>query len=715
MGIKIKQHDDRDCGAAALASVCIHYKLQIPIARIRQYANTDRQGTNMLGLIEAARVLGFTAKGVRANVENLIDLHLPAIAHVIIREKFPHYVVLYKVTEQYVQIMDPQYGDLKKVSINDFAKSWTGLIAILIPGENFKPGKIGSSKSERLLSLLKPSRFSIVQIIVGSILYTVLGISTSLYIEKITDSVIPNYNGNLMNLLSMIMLFTIGVQLVIGFFRAVLTLKVGQIIDARLILGYYQHLTRMKQSFFDNMRVGEIVSRINDAVKIRSFINEVAINFFVNVCIVIFSFILMYTYYWKMALIMTLCIPFYILLYIISNHINKKNVRTVMENSADLESQLVESINSMQTIKQFGLEEYANLKTEEKFIDLLKSTYKVNYKGTGIAFASDGFARIFTVILFWAGTYYIFKNELTPGELFSFYALISYFTGPIEQLVSSNRQIQEAVIASDRLFEFMDLEIESDAKGSKITLIPGLIGDIRFESISFRYGSRAKIFEDVSFAIPAKQFTAIVGVSGSGKSTLMGILQKIYPLSAGKVFIGDCDLQYVSNQSLRSTVSVVPQSINLFAGSILENITIGDAFPNIEKVIQICKQLRILDFIQTFPQGLETYVGENGVALSEGQKQRIGIARALYRDFEILIMDEATSSLDSFSDSYVQDVIKELKLNNKTIIVITHRLSSIAGADHIMVLNNGKIIETGNHQQLTTLNGYYSALWKNQV
>jgi ATP-binding cassette, subfamily C, bacteriocin exporter len=715
MKVKIKQHDAMDCGAAAMASVCAFYKLQIPIARVRQYANTDKKGTSLFGLVEAAKRLGFTAKGVKANIENLPDIEYPAIAHILSQGKFPHYVVIYKVTPKYVQFMDPEYGEMKKFTLENFEKEWTGYMVLLQPDENFKAGKIGTSKTKVILSLLKPNRGSIVQMIVGSLLYTILGITTSIYVGKITDYVIPNYNGNLMNLLSIAMLLVIFMQLTIGILRSIINLRVGQILDIKLILGYYKQLTRLPQSFFDNMRVGEIISRINDAVKIRGFINDVAVSFFVNICIVIFSFVLMYSYNWKIAIIITMCIPFYIILYFISNKLNKSTIRVVMEKSAELESQLFESINSMETIKLLALEDYSNLKTEEKFIDFLKNSYRVNINNIGLSFAGDVFGKVFTILLFWVGTYYIFKNELTPGELFSFYSLIGYFTGPIQSLVSANRPIQEAFIAADRLFEIMDLEGEQQGDLQKIEIQPHLMGDIRLDNIEFRYGSRAKIFENLTLSIEQSKVTAIVGTSGSGKSTLIALLQNLYPIASGKVFIGDLDLSYVTNHSLRSTISVVPQTINLFAGTVIENITIGDPSPNLEKVFSICKQLEILEFIETLPRGFATYIGENGTTLSGGQRQRLGIARALYRDFEILILDEATSSLDSFSDAVVQKIILDLKAKNKTIIIITHRISSITHADKIVVLKAGKIIEEGTHQSLMDADGHYTGLLKNQL
>jgi ATP-binding cassette, subfamily C, bacteriocin exporter len=704
-----------DCGAAALASICAYYKLQIPIARVRQYAKTDQKGTNLLGLVEAGKKLGFTAKGVKLTAEgDLKDFHLPAIAHVLSQGKFPHYLVIYRVTNKYVRIMDPEYGEMKKMRLEELRKMMTGYLVLLSPDTEFKTGQVGVSKRKQFLSLLKPNAYNLTQIIFGSLIYTVLGMGTAIYIEKVTDFVIPNYNGNLMSLLSVSMLLLIVVQLVIGVFRMILNIRVGQIIDIKMILGYYKHLTRMPQSFFDNMRVGEIMSRINDAVKIRSFINEVAVSFFVNTCIVIFSFVLMAIYNWKFALIIMISIPFYFTLYLLSNNLNKRTAREVMEKSADLQSQLIESINGMETIKLFNLEEHANLVTEERFIDLLRSMYKVSVYNMGIFFSSDAFAKIFTIILFWSGTYFIFKNELTPGELFSFYALIGYFTGPIEALVGANRPIQEAVIAADRLFEILDLEGEESGDIQRLELQPHLLGNIRFENIVFRYGSRAKVFNDISFSIEHNKVTAIVGVSGSGKSTLVSLIQKMYPLTSGKIFIGGYDMEYISTRSLRSFISVVPQNIVLFAGTVIQNISVGDPSPNMERIFMICRELDMIPFITALPNGFETYIGENGATLSGGQRQRIGIARALYKDFEFFVMDEATSSLDTFSDAAVQRVIRRLKDAGKTVIIITHRLSSIIHADKIIVLKEGQIIEEGGHTELIERKDYYSSLWKTQ-
>jgi ABC-type bacteriocin/lantibiotic exporter with double-glycine peptidase domain len=322
-------------------------------------------------------------------------------------------------------------------------------------------------------------------------------------------------------------------------------------------------------------------------------------------------------------------------------------------------------------------------------------------------------ASLFTVILLWIGSGYVIDGEITPGELFSFYALIGYFTSPVSSLISMNKTIQNAMIAADRLFEIMDLERE--ASENKIVLNPELIGDVFFENISFRYGSRVEVFKNFNLRIKKEQTTAVVGNSGSGKTTLIALLQNLYQVNDGKICIGDYDVSQVHLESLRKYIGVIPQNLSLFSGNIIENIALGESFPNIQRIVDLSKQLGIIEFVEKLPNGFETNIGENGTMLSGGQKQRIAIARALYKNPEILLMDEATSALDSHSEKIVKDTIDAFKATGKTVIVIAHRLSTIANSDTIIVMENGTIVESGNHLELLSRKSYYFSLWNKQT
>ncbi|WP_326984182.1 peptidase domain-containing ABC transporter [Chryseobacterium sp. MYb264] len=710
--ILIKQHDIKDCGAACLASVAIHYGLKMPIAKIRQICHTDTRGTNVLGLIQGLEQMGFNAKGVKGGIDALPELPLPAIAHIIVNGQMHHYVVIYKVTKDKITVMDPARGKLEEYKTEEFSKIWTGVLILLEPNEYFEQRNEKTSLYKRFWNLVRPHKSILIQALLGALVYTILGLSTSIYIEKITDYVLIDGNKRLLNLLSVGMIVILLFQIFIGAMKSVLVLQTGQKMDKHLILGYYKHLLKLPQRFFDTMKVGEIISRVNDAVKIRTFINDVSIQIFVNLFIIIFSFALMFTYYWKLALITALVIPFYFLVYWITNKLNKKVERQLMEQSAELESHLVESITSVKTIKQFGVETFANNKTDNAFSKLLKTIYASVKNALFSGNSSEFLSRIFTIVLLWAGSGYVIDRIITPGELLSFYALIGYFTNPVSQLIGMNKTIQNALIAADRLFEIMDLEREESA--DKLELIKENIGDIQFKEVSFSYGSRTEVFTNFNCIIKKGETTAIVGESGSGKSTLASLVQNLYPLKTGRIMIGDYDSHYISNHSLRNLVSVVPQQIDLFSGNVIENIALGEDFPDIQRILNITKNLGILRFVEKLPNGFQTYLGENGALLSGGQKQRIAIARALYKNPEILILDEATSSLDTESEMVIQNTLQEFRSQGKTMIVIAHRLSTIINSDTILVMKEGQIIEKGGHQELISRDSIYKMMWEKQ-
>jgi len=712
-GIKIKQHDITDCGAACLASICAYYGLQFPVSRIRQFAFTDQKGTNVLGLIEAAHKLGFSAKGVRARFEALSMVPKPTIAHIVVKEVLQHFIVIYKVTGKLVVYMDPGDGRMHEKSHEEFQKEWTGILILMEPEETFQKGNMKKSVTAKFFSLLAPHKSVMFQAMFGALVYSILGLSTAIYVGNITDYVLIDKNLNLLNLMGVIMIVILLLRTFIGSMKSILALKTGQRIDAALILGYYKHLLTLPQQFFDTMRVGEIISRVNDAVKIRNFINNVSLDLVVNIMILFFSVCLMFVYSWKLALVTLLSAPLFFVIYWSFNKLNRKYQRSIMESSAELESQLVESINSISTIKRFGIEEYANLKTETRFVHLLKNTYRSIYGAImaqgGIQFVSTGI----TIAVLWVGSVLVIDQELTPGVLMVFYSLVGYVLSPIGSLITSNQTIQDALIAADRLFQIMDLECEQD-DSDKIVLEHDMIGDITFENVAFRYGSRKEVFESLNLIVGQGKTTAIVGGSGSGKTTLVSLLQHIYPIQSGKIRIGDYDIAQIGNESLRRRVGTVPQQIELFAGSIAENIAVGDFQPNMKRVVDLAEQLGLKDFIEKLPKGYMTYIGEHGTSLSGGERQRIAIARALYKEPDILIFDEATSSLDSISERFVKQTLSDLAKRGKTIIIIAHRLSTVRNADTIVVLDEGKVVEAGTHNELYQAGGVYSKLWKEQ-
>ena len=718
--IKVKQHDITDCGAACLSSISSYYGLDLPLSKIRQIAHTDRRGTNILGLTEAAHKLGFDTKAVKSvhddGTVNLIPLQqipTPAIAHVIVNNKLLHYVVIYRVSKSFITIMDPATGELHKKKLDDFAKEWTGILVLLLPTEDFRKGDSTVSMLSRFMFLLKPHKGIITQAIIGALIYTLLGLGTSIYVQKIVDFVIPDGNKNLLNLLSIVMIAILIISLFIKYIKTIFMVKTGLKIDTRLILGYYKHLLKLPQSFFDSMRSGEIISRINDAVKIRTFINETLVSLTINIFTVILAFGLMFTYYWKLAIIMIVVLPLFAIVYALYNRANKVVQRKVMENAADLQAQLVESINTAGTIKRFNLEEYAHIKTETQFVKFIRSAFNSSTNSIWTSIGTEGISKVFTIILLWAGTGFVLENVITSGELMSFYALIGYFIGPVASLVNINRSYQDAKIAASRLFEIMDLDVEEYE--NKIEMSVDQCGDILFNNVKFRYGTRTDVFNDLTLRFPKGKVSAIVGESGSGKTTIASLILNLYPIESGSISIGNVDVNHIKNADLRSIISIVPQKIDLFEGSILENIALDSFKPDMKKVIDICRDMDFLTFIEGLPMGFNTNIGENGVQLSGGQRQRIAIARALYKEPQILILDEATSALDSESEQSIKMIVENLRKQGKTVIIIAHRLGTVMNSDNIIVLNKGKMTEQGTHNELIDLKGDYYNYWMSQT
>ncbi len=710
--IKIRQHDIKDCGAACLVSVGNFHHIQIPIAKIRQWSDTDQQGTNILGLIQAAEKIGLDAKGIKANETALGKIPLPAIAHVILENHLHHFMVIYKFKNNKITIMDPAIGKMETYLKNDFLNIWSGALIILSPKSNSKHLNLVKSNLKRFYNLIQPHKSVVSQVIFGSILYTIIGLSIPIFIQKITDHVLGSNNKNLMNLMSVIMIILVTIQGFIGNRKSILMMKTGQLIDNQLILGYYKHLLKLPQRFFDTMRIGEITSRINDAVKIRLFVNETAIDILVNSCIVLFSCALMFTYYWKLALVIIAIIPVYIGIYILMNHLNYKFEKRIMENGAKLETQLVESVNNIRTIKEFGIQSFSNTLTENRFIKLLFSGSDASKNNIWISSIIQWLASILTIMILWIGAFSVINRIISPGELFSFYALIGFILGPIASLISANKSINSALIASDRLFEIMDLEILEIENSIKIEEQD--IGDIKFENVTFAYGNRRPVFKNLNLTIEKNKTTAIVGESGCGKTTLFALIQLLYPIKEGKISIGNININMIDTKSLNSILSIIPQNLHLFGGNIIQNIALGENIPDIKRILDIAQSLGINTFIEQLPNSYLTEIGENGSQLSGGQKQRIAFARAIYKNPEILLLDEATSSLDSKSELPIKKYLEQFKKLNKTIVIIAHRLSTIKIADRIIMMNNGEISESGTHTELIQNKSHYFQLWNLQ-
>lgn len=710
----VKQHDITDCGAACLATISKQYGFKTSITKIRETAGTDKQGTNAYGLIKAAESLGFTAKGVKGNQEAFFsDFPLPCIAHVVVDGTLLHYVVIHKITKKKVLVADPGKG-IVEYTPEDFFKIWTGVLILMVPNVSFNKGNETKGLFSRFFNLLMPQKKLLINIFLTSLVYTVLGILGSFYFKFLLDDILQYNLEKTLHVISIGIILLYLFQTVLGAFRAHMILYLSQKIDIPLILGYYQHVLGLPMNFFGTRKVGEIVSRFMDASKVRDAISGATLTIMIDTFMALAGAVILYTQNSTLFIIAAIIGLIYGVIVFVFNKPIKKINQEQMEENSQLTSYLVESLNGIETVKAFNAEGEASLKTETRFIKLLRSIFKggiINNVRTSIT----SFAALAGgIVILWAGAWNVIKGHMTVGQLLTFNALLVYFLDPIKNLINLQPMLQTAIVASDRLGEIFDLELEkSQNEGEKIKPVD-LKGDISFKNVDFRYGTRSLVLKNIDFTIKQGEKIALVGESGSGKTTLVKLLLNLYTWEKGEITIKDYNIKDISFESLREKLAYISQDIFMFSGTIRENLTLGSQNTHMEQIIEACAMAQAHDFINKLPLRYETYLEENGANLSGGQKQRLAIARAILKKPDIFIMDEATSNLDSITEKAIEKTLDTV-CSGVTTIIIAHRLSTIKRCDRIYVMEEGSIIEQGSHGELMELGGKYFELWKGQL
>jgi ABC-type bacteriocin/lantibiotic exporter with double-glycine peptidase domain len=420
----------------------------------------------------------------------------------------------------------------------------------------------------------------------------------------------------------------------------------------------------------------------------------------------------LYLQSWQLFLLALFFIPFSILIVAVFTKPFQKGHRKVMSQAAETESYLIETLNGISTVKALNAEYDAVLETENRFIKMIKSGFKVGlFKN--LQFSLQNFITLIGgIVILWVGGYLVIKGQLSIGQLITFNALLVYFFNPIQSLINLQPTLQEAYVAAERLGEILDLDIESE-NDSKLLKPVSFKGDISFQDVYFRYGTRQTVLENINLKILRGEKIAIVGESGSGKTTLVKLILKYYLPEKGEILIDEQNIKDIQNENLRNKTGYVPQDVFLFSGTIRDNISFGKDNVSFEEIVEACKTVQAHEFINEFPLRYDTIIGERGATLSGGQKQRIALARAFLGNPDILILDEATSNLDSITEKAIHSTVERIS-NDKTTIVIAHRLSTIMKCDRIIVMDKGKIAEIGSHNDLLHKTGLYRKLWEGQ-
>jgi ATP-binding cassette, subfamily B, bacterial len=721
--IHYKQQYSLDCGPTCLKIIAKYYGKNISREKLRKKSEFNKEGVSLLGISQAADSIGLKATAVNIDIESLSkDSNLPCILH----WNQNHFVVLYNIKNHKYIISDPA-KDIITYSRNEFISLWAntnfsneqkGIALLLEPTpacykqENEKDKGLGWGL---LTGYTLKYKAQIVQLLLGMLLGSLLQLIFPFLTQSIVDTGINTQNLNFIQLILIAQFTLFFARTCVEFIRSRILLFVSTHINLAILSDFWLKLMKLPLNFFDTKQTGDILQRINDHHRIESFITGTALQTIFSVFnLLTFSLVLLYFNVTIFAIFALGSILYFFWIRIFLKYRRqldyKKFAAASKENSATLQL-----IHGMQEIKLNNAEHLKRWEWE----GLQASVFKLNFKSlslsqyqqAGAFFINEGKNILITYVV----ATLVLNGNLTLGSMLAIQYIIGQLNSPVEQLIQFTQQAQDAKISLERLNEIHQLEDEEPSTAS----FNNNLSDnhsISLSNLSFSYpgAGNLPVLKNVNFLFPSGKVTAIVGMSGSGKTTILKLIQKFYENYNGEIKIGDTSLKYLSPYYWRSITGSVMQDGFIFSDSIEKNIAVGDENPDYKKLVHACKVANILSFVETMPLGFNTKIGAEGNGISAGQKQRILIARAVYKNPDFLFFDEATNALDANNEKAIMENLQEF-FKGKTVIVVAHRLSTVKNADKIVVLQDGEIIEEGNHEELANRRGKYYELVKNQL
>jgi ATP-binding cassette subfamily B protein len=706
----IEQQSSSDCGATCLAMIGRYWGKSLGLNYLRNLAGVGRAGATLKNLAQAAESLGFQARPVRASLNRLVQQKNPWIAH----WQGDHYIVVYQVNKKRVLVADPAMGK-RSLSHPEFLDGWTGYALLLDPTVQLATAPTEKNSLSRFWGLLWPYRSLLGQIILASILLQVFGLIAPLFTQIILDRVVVNKSLMTLHVFA-IGLVIFGVwQIGVSATRQYLLDYFANRLDVSFVSAFIRHTLMLPLKFFESRQVGDIITRIQETQKIQTFLTRQAVSTWLDTIMMFVYVGLMLYYNWQLTLLVLALIPPIAILTVVASPFLRHLSREIFKEAAGQNSLVVEMMTGVATVKAAAAEQEVRWRWEERLTSLVNVQFKAQNLSNGLQSIGSLINSLGSTALLWYGASLVIQDRLTIGQFVAFNMLIGRVIGPILSLVSLWDEFQEILVSVERLNDVFTAEPEESPQ-KPLLVLPQLKGEVQFENVIFRYGEdeERNILQNISFRVNAGQTLAIVGRSGSGKSTLVKLLQGLYHPTKGRILVDGHDILQVSPPSLRSQLGVVPQECFLFSGTILENITLYRPEFSLEQAIEVAKLAEAHAFIQSLPLGYNTKVGERGSNLSGGQRQRIAIARALLGNPRILILDEATSSLDTESERRFQQNLSRIS-RDRTTFIIAHRLSTVRNADSILVLDKGILAEQGNHEELMAQRGIYYHLAQQQL
>lgn len=707
----VPQIDARDCGVAALASIAKFYGSDFSLAHLRELAKTNKEGTTALGIVKAANEMGFETRPVQADktLFDMSDVPYPFIVHVNKEGKLQHYYVVYQTKKDYLIIGDPDPSvKITKMSKERFFSEWTGVAIFLAPKPSYQPHKNKKNGLLSFLPLIFKQKSLIAYIVLSSLLVTIINIGGSYYLQGILDEYIPNQMKSTLGIISVGLVITYILQQVMGFSRDYLLTVLSQRLSIDVILSYIRHIFELPMSFFATRRTGEIISRFTDANSIIDALASTILSLFLDVSILILVGGVLLAQNPNLFLLSLISIPIYMFIIFSFMKPFEKMNHDVMQSNSMVSSAIIEDINGIETIKSLTSEENRYQNIDSEFVDYLEKSFKLSKYSILQTNLKQGTKLVLNILILWFGAQLVMSSKISIGQLITFNTLLSYFTTPMENIINLQTKLQSAKVANNRLNEVYLVESEFQVQENPVHS-HFLMGDVEFDDLSYKYGFGRDTLTDINLTIKQGDKVSLVGVSGSGKTTLAKMIVNFFEPYKGHISINHQDIKNIDKKVLRRHINYLPQQAYIFNGSILENLTLGgNNMISQEDILKACELAEIRQDIERMPMGYQTQLSD-GAGLSGGQKQRIALARALLTKAPVLILDEATSGLDVLTEKKVIDNL--MSLTDKTILFVAHRLSIAERTNRVIVLDQGKIIEVGSHQELIQAQGFYHHLF----
>ena len=704
----VRQYDQIDCGPAALLSVLKFWGGDSSLVHVRELANTDAQGSNMLGLVNAAKELGFEAVGASGDYEDLMKETMPCIAHVILENQLQHFVVIYKIDTKYVLIGDPAKG-VYKLSKEKFIPIWRQKAVILLTPN----GKLFKKKPPNwfhwIFAYFKKEESWLYQSIFLGILYTLFGLLVAVFVQWLIDRFIPERDTFKIIITGVFLLVLQLLRALAGYLRQRFLVELNRRVNINVNKDFLSHIFQLPLRFFDTRKKGDITARINDGIKIQQAVLRILGITIIDGLIIFGSFAFLFILAPTLGWIVLATLPLYALILAFAAKSFKAEQNEVMKSYAQVESFYFDSLNGIIEILSYHVSSSFARLNKFFFEKFQQQTAKLGLTQARISLYAElaGGALVVGVLSF--GAILVIQKSLLLGQMIAAYSLLANMLPAVYRLVEANILLQGASIAVQRLMDLLLVETEKNAGELPFKLNESLI----IKDVQFTWPKGQELLRGVKLAIPKGQITSLWGISGSGKSTLVKIIQRQYALSDGQIFadctpIGDFELQ-----SYRRNIAVVPQEVKIFNGTILENIQVGREGVDSNRILKRVEQLGLVAFLSRFEHGLLTLVGEEGRQLSGGEMQILALIRALVESPAVLILDEGISAIDVEIEHFIFKVVRDYSKNH-AVLLITHNLQTIIKTDTVYLLEDGIITQSGPPHELLRSHNRFKNLWNIQ-